>query len=52
MPIATLWAEAGFIQDRINSVLITQALLTKSAIVDSIAGGNVLKEAIEELNDG
>jgi hypothetical protein len=52
MPIATLWAEAGFIEEHINNVLATHAVLVHTAIVDAIAGGGIFKKAIEELTDG
>lgn len=52
MSLATLWVEAEFVKERINAVLSSQAILTHAAIVDAIGGGEHLKNAIAELEDG
>jgi hypothetical protein len=52
MPLAALWLEAEFVKERINGLLGSQAILTHAAIVDAIAGGEHLKNAIAEMEDG
>jgi hypothetical protein len=52
MSLATVWLEAEFVRERINALLGSQAILTHAAIVDAIGGGEHLKNALAELEDG
>lgn len=52
MPLATIWTEADFIADQTNSVIISHAVLIHAAIASVLGGGDVLKNAIEEMTDG
>jgi hypothetical protein len=52
LPLAVLWTEARIVRDRINNRMATEATLLKTAVVDVIAGGRHLIEALEKLYDG
>jgi hypothetical protein len=52
LPLATIWVEAEIVMDRTNSLLSAEAILIHASIMTAIGGGDLLKNAIEELRDG
>ena len=46
-----MWSELVLSQERVNQDYQTTAVLTRAAIVDVLATGNHLQEALERLNE-
>ena len=49
-----LFTEAEIVRDRLNSMAVTQAILTQAAIASVVSkeGGKAFKELVEQLNGG
>lgn len=50
--IAHVWSEVELVRQRVNNVIITNALLTQQAIISVIAGGSEFEKSLEKLRNG
>lgn len=53
-PLWQLWMEAEIIRDRVNGVMVSQAILIQGAVSSLLSkeGAKGFKELVESLNDG
>lgn len=51
-PLGYLWNEVLFTRGRVNARIASEAAVMHVVIVQSLAGGDHLKEVLEQLTDG
>jgi hypothetical protein len=49
-PIAYLWNEVRFTRNRLNAVMVSEAVVMKATISQAIWGGKELRELLEKLD--
>lgn len=50
--IAHVWSEVELVRQRVNNLIITNAVLTQQAIISVIAGGSEFDKLLEKLRNG